>query len=54
MESENFRIIMLIVVAVIFLAFIVLVYGKIILTESRFQKEDEMDLKKREQKPDHK
>lgn len=52
MESENFRLIMLIVVAVIFLAFIVLVYGKIILTETKFQKEDKMDLKTPVQKPD--
>lgn len=52
MESENFRLIMLIVVAVIFLLFIVLVYGKIILTERRFQKEDEMDLKPPVQRSD--
>ncbi len=45
---------MLIINAVIFLAFIVLVYGKIILTERKFQKEDEMDLKTRLQKPDPK
>ena len=45
---------MLIINAVIFLAFIVLVYGKIILTESKFQKEDEMDLKTRLQKPNPK
>lgn len=52
MNSENFRMIMLIVNAVIFLAFIVLIYGKIILTERKFQKEDEMDLKRPVQKSD--